>query len=239
MIEIIPAIIPQDFEEINEKMSLVNGFVQTVQIDICDGKFVHSKCWPYVNDVDGDFRKITEEEIGFPFWQSLNFEVDMMVSHPENVVEDWIRAGASRIVLHLESAPNIKDLILELRNKFGWFGDSPLNIEIGLAINVNTPLEKVFEFLDPNTNGRSLVDFIQFMGIREIGYQGQYFDERVVGRIRDLRTAYPDIIISVDGGVNLDNAEEIVEAGATRLVSGSAVFESENIKETIEEFKKI
>jgi ribulose-phosphate 3-epimerase len=239
MIEIIPAIIPQDFEEVKEKMSLVNGSVHCVQIDICDGKFVKSKSWPYINDYDNDFKKITDEEEGFPFWESLNFEVDMMVMNPESVVEDWIRAGAHRIILHLESSTNIKDLILDLRNKFGWLGDSPLMVEIGLAINTNTPLEKVFEYLDPNTSGRSLVDFIQFMGIREIGYQGQFFDERVIGRIRDLRNAYPDVIISVDGGVNLDNASEIVDAGVNRLVSGSAVFESGDVVNTIEEFRKI
>jgi ribulose-phosphate 3-epimerase len=237
MVDVIPAIIPESFEDLQDKMSLVNGLTKMVQIDACDGKFVPSKCWPYINDHDGDFRNITEEEAGFPFWHSLDFEVDLMVSHPENVVEDWIRAGVKRIVLHIESAPHIKDLIKDLRTKYGWYGESPLTIEIGIALNPNTSNEKIFEYLDPNTEGRSLVDFVQFMGIREIGYQGQLFDERVFGKIRTLRQSYPDAIISVDGGVTLENAHDIVEAGVNRLVSGSAIYGSEDIKEAIEKLK--
>jgi ribulose-phosphate 3-epimerase len=237
MTDIIPAIIPESFEDLQEKMSLVNGLTHLVQIDVCDGKFVPSKCWPYVGDHEGAFRSITEEEQGFPFWESLDFEVDLMVAQPERVVEDWIRAGAKRLVIHLESSKNIKDLIKDLREKYGWYGDSPLVVEIGLAVNMNTPNEEIFEYLDPNTDGRSLVDFVQFMGIREIGFQGQLFDERVLAKIRELRHMYPDTIISVDGGVTLENAHDIVEAGVNRLISGSAIYESGDIKEVIENMR--
>ena len=238
MTDVIPAIIPESFEDLQDKMSLVNGLTNMVQVDVCDGKFVPSKCWPYTNDYDGDFRAITEEDVGFPFWESLDFEADLMVTHPENVIEDWIRAGAKRLVIHLESAPHIKDLIKDLRVKYGWYGDSPLVVEIGLAVNVNTPNEKIFEYLDSNAEGRSLVDFVQFMGIREIGFQGQVFDDRVLGKIRELRQAYPDAIISVDGGVTMENAHDIVEAGVNRLISGSAIYGSDDIKGAIEEMKK-
>lgn len=238
MTEIIPAIIPESFEDLKEKMSLVNGLTYTVQIDVCDGKFVPSKSWPYTNDAEGDFRNLTEEEEGFPFWQTLDFEVDLMVSSPEKIVDDWIRAGAKRIVFHVESSPNIKDLLVEMRSKYGWLNHLPITLELGIALNINTPNEKVFEFLDPNADGRSLVDFVQFMGIREIGYQHHYFDDRVLGKIRELRHTYPDAIISVDGGVTLENAKDLVEAGVNRLISGSAIFESENIAETIREMQR-
>jgi len=237
MIDIIPAIIPESFDDLKGKMSLVKGFTNIVQIDICDGKFVPSKSWPYVGDYEGDFRNITEEKTGFPFWDSMDFEVDLMVSNPENVVEDWIRAGAKRLVIHLESAPNIKDLIKDFRKKYGWFGDSPLSVEFGIALNIKTFNEEIFEFLEPNADGRSLVDFVQFMGIREVGYQNQSFDETVLAKIRDLREKFRDTIISVDGGVNFENAHGIIEAGASRLVSGSTIYESENIKEAIEQLK--
>jgi len=238
MTEIIPAIIPESFYDLEDQMALVDGLTNSIQIDVCDGIFVPSKSWPYTTDKENNFEKIINEELDFPFWKTLDFEVDLMVSNPENIVEDWIRIGANRVVLHLESTPNMKDLITDLRNKYGWFGESTLAVEIGIAINVNTPIEKIFEYLDTHSsNGRSLVDFVQFMGIREIGYQGQFFDERVIGRIRDLRQAYPEVIISVDGGVKLENAHEIVEAGVNRLVSGSAIFESENIKDTIDQLK--
>lgn len=239
MIEVIPAIIPESFEDLKDKMSLVAGLTHMVQIDVCDGKFVPSKSWPYVGDYESIFRKIVDESDGFPFWQSLDFEVDLMVKNPEDVFEDWIRAGAKRIVLHVESSNNILGFIKEIRNKYGYYGDSIVGIEIGIALNIKTSNEEIYKFLEMNDAGRSLVDFVQFMGIREIGYQGQYLDERIFGKIRGLRQSHPDTIITVDGGINFENAHEIVDAGVNRLISGSAIYESENIKEAIEEMRVI
>ncbi|MFA5935083.1 MAG: hypothetical protein WC827_04315 [Candidatus Paceibacterota bacterium] len=239
MIEVIPAIIPESFEDLKDKMSFVNGITHMVQIDVCDGKFVPSKSWPYTNDYENDFKKIVEESDGFPFWQSLDFEVDLMVKDPEVVFEDWIRAGAKRMVLHVESSEKLLNFVREIRNKYGYYGDSIIGIEVGIALNIKTPNEEIYKFFELNGDGRSLVDFVQFMGIRDIGYQGQYFDERVLGKIRELRQSYPDTIISVDGGVTFENAHEIVEAGVNRLVSGSAIYDSENIKESIEEMRII
>jgi len=239
MTEIIPAIIPESFEDLKDKMALVSHLTKIVQIDVCDGKFVPSKSWPYVGDHEAMYRRITGEEEGFPFWESLDFEADLMVLNPEDIFEDWVRAGAKRIVLHVESSKKMLESLKEIRKKYGYLGDSTFGIEIGLALNINTPNETLYEYLTPNENGRSLADFVQFMGIDEIGYQHQSFDERVLGKIHDLRQKYSDVIISVDGGVSLEDAPDLLSAGANRLISGSAIFESEDIKETIEEFRKI
>ena len=93
--------------------------------------------------------------------------------------------------------------------------------------------------MKPNFAGRSLADFVQFMGIKKIGYQGQEFDTEVLDKISDLRKNFPDTIISVDGGVNFENAQDIVEAGVNRLVSGSAIYESDNIREAITELTNL
>lgn len=238
MIEVIPAILPEDIEEIREKMSFVNGIVNIVQIDVCDGRFVPSVGWPYKND-EGSFEKIVAEEEGFPFWDSLDFEVDLMVENPENVVEEWVNAGAKRIVLHIESSENILELVKKLRGEYGYSGDNPLSIDIGLALNIETPNEELYEFLNTQANGRSLIDFVQFMGIREVGFQGQVFDDNVLGKIRELRGMFPEAIISVDGGVSYETAPLIIEAGVNRLISGSAVFDSTDIKGSIDELKKM
>jgi len=239
MTEIIPAIIPESFEDLRDKMSVVNNIANIVQIDICDGKFVPSKSWPYVGDFDAMYGRIIGEDEGFPFWQSLDFEVDLMVVNPESVIEDWVKAGAKRIVLHIESSKSLLAFLKEFRKKFGYFGDSVAGIEIGIALNLQTPNEEVYKYLEVNDNGRSLVDFVQFMGIKEVGYQHQLFDDRVLGKIRELRQKYSDVIISVDGGVDFDNAHDILNAGVNRLISGSAIYESENVREAIEEFKRI
>jgi len=239
MVEVIPAILPENIEEIREKMSLVNGLVNIVQVDVCDGKFVPNTTWPYKNDDEGSFEKIVGEEEGFPFWDSLDFEADLMVENPEEVVKEWINAGAKKLVFHIESSGDIHGLLEKLRDEYGYTGDNPLSIDIGLALDVKTPNEAVYEFLSPQTDGKYLVDFVQFMGIDRVGFQGQEFDIEVLEKIKELRSNFPEIIISVDGGINLENAHEIIEAGANRLISGSAIFESGDVPGAIEEFSQL
>lgn len=238
MVEVIPAIIAESFDDLKEKMALVNGIVPTVQIDVCDGRFVPSKCWPYIGD-DGEFEKIMNEEDGFPFWESLDFEADLMVAAPEFVAENWIRAGAKRIIIHLESSKGVFQLIKDLRNKYGYVGESAVDIEIGVSINVDTSNLDLDPYFIPNLAGRTLADFVQFMGIKKIGYQGQPFDRNVLEKINDFKTKYPEATIAVDGGVNFEDAQDIVEAGANKLVSGSALYGSDDIKGAIEEMKSI
>jgi len=238
MIDIIPAIIPESFDDLTEKMAEVRDLVKVVQIDVCDGKFVPSKCWPYVAD-DGEFAKIIGEEDGMPFWQDLDFEADLMISDPEKGgAEEWIKAGAKRIVLHIESSKKLLEFTKKLRAEYGYFGEAAVTVEIGIGVNIDTPNESLAPYLDADKDGRTLADFVQFMGIDRIGYQHQAFDPRVVDKVRELREAYPDAVISVDGGVNVDNAKDLAEAGVNRLVSGSALYGSDDIKEAIEEMRQ-
>jgi len=239
-VEVLPAIIPESFDDLKDKMSLVNGIVPAVQVDVCDGKFVPSKSWPYIGDEENDFEKMQDEESeGFPFWQTLDFEADLMVKMTQEIAEKWIRVGAKRIILHLESAPDIFEIIKKLREEYGYPVDSAVSIEIGLAINIDTSNEELDKYLFKNDEEKDLVDFVQFMGINKIGYQGQEFDENVLDKIAELREKYPDLTIAVDGGVNFDTAGDLKDVGVNKLVSGSALYESENIKEAIEEMKNI
>ena len=205
-IEIIPAIMPESFNDLNEKYSLVKEYVTMVQIDVMDGKFVSSKNWPYTA---GEIKKI-----------DFNFEVDLMVLNPENVIDDWIKAGAKRIIIHIESSEKIEEVFLKI----------PSGVEIGIAINTETENENIYPLIER-------INFVQFMGIEKIGFQGQSQDVRVLKKIADLRRKFSRVIISVDGGVNLESAPVLIQAGANRLVSGSAIFESNDIKRAIERLK--
>ena len=100
--------------------------------------------------------------------------------------------------------------------------------EIGLAFNIDTPVEIP-----------AGVDFIQLMGIDRVGYQGQKFDEKVIEKIRATRVKYPDLPISIDGAVSLETAPMLIAAGANRLVIGSAIFESDNPIDAIAKFKSL
>lgn len=234
MIEIIPAILPIDLDDLRSHLNRVNGLVPLVQIDVCDGKFVSSKTWPYCKGGMAEFEKIITEDEGFPFWDSLDIEVDLMVRFPEEMAISWIKAGAKRLVLHWESDPDILSIVKKIRAEYGSAKDEFFGLEIGIALDTQTPNKEIFELLNLlDEDGNSIIDFVQFMGIDSVGFQGQEFNERVLEKISDLRDLYSNIIISVDGGVSFDNASDLISAGANRLISGSTIFESSDIAETI------
>ena len=106
------------------------------------------------------------------------------------------------------------------------------NTQIGVAINTTTSVELLKPLI-------SHIDFVQCMGIEKIGFQGEPFDERAIDQVKSLRKDFPELIISVDGGVNLDSASELIKAGANRLVAGSAIFQSFDIDEAIVELESL
>lgn len=209
MVEIIPAILPKVQFEVNQKTKAVLGLVSCVQIDVCDGKFVPTKT---------AFKEL-------PFLDGLEYELDLMIDQPEQVLESYIDLQPARIIIHLESVQDHVKLFLALEHIRGI-------IEIGLAISSETPEDVLEKYIED-------CDFIQLMGIAKIGYQAQPFDESVIERIAYFHRKYPDMPISVDGAVSETTIKRLVDAGASRLVVGSAVFESGNPAENIEKLESL
>ncbi len=219
--EIIPAIIPESFDDLREKVSLVRDYVSHIQVDVTDGVFVSSKSWP-LNDEMWNSGVCVD----LPFCHDCRFELDLMVENADEYLDNWFcMAGVKRIVFHIESIKNT-EVIFEKACSDGR------EVEIGFAFNIDTDLNQ-HEALIKKSN------FVQLMGIDKIGVQGSAFDDKVIQKIVDLRKWMPDVTISVDGGVSLDNAERLLGAGANRLVSGSAIFESRDIEGVIKKFKTI
>ena len=219
-IEIIPAILPHDFRDLEEKMTQVNGLVPLVQIDICDGNYTPKATWPY-RKPDDSFDAIMREEIGMPFWEDLDFEVDLMARNPETLISQWVTAGAQRIIIHADSTEKLGEVIDSCKNQ----------VEVGVAVGITTSLEKILPYA-------SDISVIQCMGISKIGFQGQTFNEQVYEKIKEVRQALPNIEISVDGGVSLENMNRLIDAGVTRLVVGSAIFGQIDIHKAISEFQE-
>lgn len=155
-----------------------------------------------------------------PHWEDLDFEADLMIENPEVSTTKWVSAGAHRIIVHIESVKEFDVIRAAV----------PSLVELGLAINTTTPISAIEPYLDR-------VEFIQCMGIARIGFQGEGFDERVLEHIRAIRALRPEMPISVDGAVNLETAKRLVEAGATRLVSGSAILKSNDVQEAVDTLK--
>ncbi|MDO8521124.1 MAG: hypothetical protein Q7S52_03340 [bacterium] len=234
MLEIIPAIMPDSYDDLCEKAERVRGLVPLAQIDIMDGVFVPSKSWPYRTGgtaKDARFVLLAKQDESLPYFEELDYEIDLMIAEPEKHIDEWLPLGASRLIFHIESIKNHEmfwghDIFKEGARDIG--GEKV--IQVGLAINPETLLSAIEPYI-----GR--VDFVQCMGIAKIGYQSQPFDERVLEQVNKFRVKYPNLTISVDGGVSLRTASELKAAGANRLVAGSAIFGAKDVALAIRELK--
>lgn len=231
--KIIPAIMPSSFKEMEEEIDKVKEATDMVQLDVMDGQFTKEVSWPYVEGGAEEVDSISKEEMGFPYWKDVSIETDLMVKSPEMVINLWLRTEIQRIVVHLESTQKMEWVLENVAKKIGDMDENAVGaVKLGIAVNTSTPNAKLEKWADR-------ADFVQFMGIEEIGFQGKPFDEKVLEKIKIFREKYPAKEISVDGGVNLENAPRIIEAGADRLVIGSAIFNAEDPQAKIKKFEKL
>lgn len=232
MIEIIASVLPfTTYEELKNKIGALRGIVRTVQIDLCDGIFVPPKTWPFISGgfQDYDFQKIMNEEQGLPFWDEFDFEIDLMVADAMENFDIYMKLGAKRMIFHMEATENLEDFRNFLEGIDLYIRD---NVQIGIAFKPSQPLENVFPLI-------SSVDFVQCMGNDKIGFGGVSLDEKVYDRVLLLRKKYPDLPIEVDIGVNEQTAPLLVEAGATKLITGSVLFNSYDKIGLVERFQSL
>lgn len=209
MIPIVPAIIPKSLEHLESMLDRVS-FATEVQIDVVDGRFVPFASWPYQpNGQPIDIKDKTDQ---------FTLEVDLMVFDQVEAGKAWLTAGADTLVFHAEG------IELEILKKF--IADT--SISIGVSALNDTPLDVFLPYVE-------VADYVQLMGIAEIGAQGQIFDERVLDRIKELKKIFPNLTISIDGSVNKHTIRPLCEAGADRLVSGSAIFSADDTQKAYEE----
>lgn len=207
--QIIPAILAQNKEEFVGKVTEIFSDVEMIQIDIMDGRFVPHTTWGTPDEI---------LELHLP----VLFEAHLMVENPEEVVEDWIRVGAHRVIFHIEAAKNPGLVIEKIRG---------LGREIGVAINPETPIAALSEWLN-------LIDYVLVMGVTP-GASGQKFQPKALQKIKELKKIRPGLRVGVDGGVNFETAKDIAAAGADALNAASAIFEYPEPEEAIEILQKI
>jgi ribulose-phosphate 3-epimerase len=219
MIEVIASVLPfKTFEELKNKIGLLRGVVPVIQIDLCDGVFVPSQTWPFTNGgfADYDFQRIMNEEIGLPSWEEFDFELDLMVADAVENFDIYMKLGAKRMIFHMEAMEDLEDFKNFLEGIDLYIRDL---VQIGIAFKPSMPLENVFKLVP-------FVDFVQCMGNDKIGFGGVSLDPVVYERIEVLREKYSDLPIEVDIGVNEETAPKLVDAGATKLITGSVLFNS-------------
>lgn len=215
-----PSILAADFTKLGEQMKVVQeSGAKYLHFDVMDGKFVPSISF------------------GMPVLQSIRqvadfvYDVHLMIEEPIRYVEEFAKAGADFITVHLEACEDVQVVIDKIR---------ACGCKVGISIKPNTPVAQVLPFVDK-------VDMVLIMTV-EPGFGGQAFIESSLEKItnlrEELRARNLEVDIQVDGGIYLENVRKVLDAGANIIVAGSAVFKgspSDNAKafmSILDEYKK-
>ncbi len=199
---IVPAIIPQSREEVIAFARSLS-WSRELQLDLVDGKFVDSVSWPY-SPVGEPLSVKSQLDV-------FTLEVDLMVVDQLAAAEAWVKAGADMLVFHIESI-SLDD--------FRSFADKT-KVSVGVSAHGATTLEELVKYAEH-------ADYIQLMGIYEVGAQGLPFDEVVLEKAVELKRRFPNMMLSVDGSVNKDTIKRLKEAGVDRFICGSAIVKQED-----------
>lgn len=210
---VIPAINETDFEEIKKKINQAKNFgAEWVHLDVSDGKFTKNQLW----NNPADLSKVQSPK------SKVKFEVHLMVQNPDEVLDAWLDAKVKRVIIHAEA---VKDMDV-MKMKCVAFG-----AELFLAIKPDTPVEHLFSH-EGDVNGFLILAV-------NPGLAGQQFQANQLEKIKLFREKLPNVILEVDGGVNLGNVIAIKNAGADILVSASAIWDSENPNETYKNLQSL
>jgi ribulose-phosphate 3-epimerase len=214
MVKIAPSILSADFSKLGKEITDVEqGGADLIHVDVMDGHFVPNiTIGPLVVDA---IRPITE----------LPLDVHLMIENPDQYVEAFAKAGADYITVHVEACRHLHRTIHQIKE---------LGVKAGVVLNPATPVESILPIIDD-------VDMVLLMTVNP-GYGGQKFIHSVLPKIRQVKdlalSRNLDLEIEVDGGVNEETANLCIEAGASVLVAGSAVYNKQDRGQAIAALKK-
>lgn len=208
-VRIAPSILSADFSKLGEEVAAIEAAgADWVHIDVMDGHFVPNLTFgaPVVSCL----RKVTK----------MPFDVHLMVEAPQNYIADFAKAGADILTVHLETAPHLHRVIQAIKEA---------GLKAAVSLNPSTPLCLLEEILPD-------LDMVLLMSVNP-GFGGQAFIPSSLEKVRKLRQMLDakrlKTDIQVDGGVTPDNAAQLIAAGATVLVAGSAVYKAPDMANAI------
>ncbi len=231
---IIPAILESNYQEIEHKIESILHDVPQVHIDVCDGLFVPKKTWPYSaasnNRIEESMqvKKLLNEEDGLPSWDNINYEFDLMVQNPNLQQDIWGRIGANTLIIHPTSFKDESAMMDFIKEIESYLIDVIIAVTYDEYFNYDQVIQDLLD--------RKVVKALQIMTIKTIGAQGQKFDERCIGLIEKLKSENPEIFIRVDGGINANTIQKLVDLNVNEFVIGSAIFDSGNARENLNYF---
>jgi ribulose-phosphate 3-epimerase len=210
---VAPSLLSANFLRLQEDCNMLNeSQADWFHLDVMDGRFVPNISFglPIIEQV----RKATNKVC----------DVHLMILEPEKYAEAFKNAGADFLTVHIEACTHLHRNIQQIKG---------LGMKAGVALNPHTPVTSLSEVLHD-------IDLVLIMSVNP-GFGGQKFIPNTLNKIRQLRKMIDEkglnVHIEIDGGITVENASSIVEAGADVLVAGNTVFKSANPKETIAQLK--
>lgn len=212
---IAPSLLSADFLNLDADCKMLNeSQADWYHLDVMDGRFVPNISFgPMIIEF---FRKATSKVC----------DVHLMIEEPGKFAEQFKNAGADILTVHIEACPHLHRNIQQIKS---------LGMKAGVAVNPHTPVESLKDILAD-------IDLVCLMSVNP-GFGGQKFIPNTLNKIIELRKMINEkelpVQIEIDGGVTLDNATEILKAGADVLVAGNTVFKSSDPKATIKLLKSL
>jgi ribulose-phosphate 3-epimerase len=209
MVKIAPSILSADFARLGEEIRDVEqGGADYIHVDVMDGHFVPNiTIGPLIVEA---IRPITK----------LPLDVHLMIENPDQYIEAFAKAGADYITVHVEACRHLHRTLQHIKS----FG-----VKAGVVLNPATPVESIQHVIED-------VDMVLLMSVNP-GFGGQKFIPSVLPKIRQVKdmaaSRKPGLEIEIDGGVNGETAKQCIEAGATVLVAGSAVYNAKDRAQAI------
>ncbi|MFA6006205.1 MAG: hypothetical protein WC764_00515 [Candidatus Paceibacterota bacterium] len=197
-IQIFPTVVPNSLADVLTIQEAYEGMGVRLHIDISDGVFAKGGKWNMPSELPQEFL------------DNQKFEVHLMVADPEAEAERWLPCKPERVIFHHEAC----DHAVSLAEKILVHNSTPV-----VALNFETPISILEDIYPDVTN-------FQLMAIEKLGKQGAPFNTDIFKKISSCKESFPDAILSIDGGVNLSNAHDLVLCGASQLCVGSALSKS-------------